>query len=155
MVSSKILDRFSWAGYPQLQWLRQIGETVLPSWILTPAPKAREVEVAEKDKTAEGNTAWEERREAEKTAEGWLREYPCASPSLLARVCLPQLTTPRPTSAGFIVVAGPHGSGKGALVEKIIDEEHKSVGSCCRPVPHRSARADALLLCAHSLGEPS
>lgn len=111
MVSSKILDRFSLAAYPTLQRMRELAEGVIPAFLLpatssAPTQSKQEAgEGAEKGATAEGDIAWAERREAEKTAEGWLREYP----------------------SGFIVVAGPHGSGKTALVEKIIGEEGKRV----------------------------
>lgn len=54
---------------------------------------------------AEQSGAWRERREAEKLAEGWLRESP----------------------SGFILVTGPSGSGKTALVQQVIDAENKYV----------------------------
>lgn len=93
MVSSRILNRFSLSAYPALQYLRSLAETVVPSFILAPTPKPKG-EVSEGEAGAEGlkgedgverSEAWGERMEAEKTAEGWLREYPCTLHSFFWR----------------------------------------------------------------------
>ncbi|KAL7413942.1 RNA12 protein-domain-containing protein [Mrakia frigida] len=98
MVSSKILGRFNIEGYTLIKYLKSLGATILPSFFDDPEPPAPAPKSGETE-----TDAWRERNEAEKIMENWMHEYP----------------------TGFIVLTGPHGSGKTALAQKIIDNERK------------------------------
>lgn len=81
-----------------IKYLKSFGATVLPAFFGEPEAPSTPPRSEETE-----TDAWRERNEAEKVVEGWMKEYP----------------------SGFIVITGPGGSGKTALAQKVVDNEHK------------------------------
>jgi hypothetical protein len=74
-VESKILGRFNIEGYTLTKYARSVGATILPSFF-SPLPAPASTDKRAEDPEAQ-TEAWRERNEAEKAAQGWMKETPC------------------------------------------------------------------------------
>lgn len=121
MVSSKLLDRFNIEHYSLFKALKAAAASTLPSIFGATSDGSAPGEASSPvslEETASGS--WHERQEAERMTEGWLKEFP----------------------SGFIVVSGPAGSGKTALVKKVVETDKKSEREALTPGTASRCRAD-------------
>ncbi|RUP43989.1 RNA12 protein-domain-containing protein [Jimgerdemannia flammicorona] len=98
-ITSKITQRFNPEEYAVYRWLRkETWARIVPS-----TARQAQLEEGEKDGTAAGG--WSEREQDERMLRTWLKEQP----------------------ETFILVTGPKGSGKSALVQSVIKDKRYKI----------------------------